>query len=99
MEIQNSRETTPLSTTSLYWSDPKTRLVLWTRQRNANNNDIIELSSRVKVRHFAGANKVKRNQNVTMLRTATWNVGTMNSKSLELKEILQRRRIDMRPRN
>jgi exonuclease III len=42
----------------------------------------------VRARRCPGASKIK-------LRFGSWNVGTMTSKSLELEEIMQRRRIDI----
>lgn len=91
MEIQANECTTTLGTAGYSHSDPRTR---------KNASDVF--SSRVRARHFPGAGKMKRTNdtnnsksNNTNIRIATWNVGTMTCKSLELERTLLKRRIDV----
>ncbi|GAB0089080.1 hypothetical protein DMENIID0001_035590 [Sergentomyia squamirostris] len=51
---------------------------------------------RVRVRRFPGANTIRQaNYTVEKVRVASWNVGSMTSKSEELEDVMKRRRIDI----
>lgn len=85
MEIHAYDSTTPLGTDGHCQGDPRTRV---------NAQDVF--SSRVRIRHFPGADEMRLTNNKRFnIRIATWNVGTMTSKSLELERALLKRRIDV----
>ena len=50
---------------------------------------------RVRAVHFPGGSKVKHAFEPTRIRMASWNIGTMTGKSLEIEEMMLRRRLDV----
>ncbi len=92
MEMMVQSDTTPPGTDTIPMvGDPGA-------SRAGNHSGGNRNTRRVRARHIPGASNIKqlrRQKHATSMRFGSWNVGTMNSKSLEIQDMMVRRRLDI----